>query len=173
MALDYVPGRPPLRTWLVPVLATIAGSGVSLLPIVAQSPILPSCGLLMALGWRLLRPEMWGAWVALLLGLSDDLISGAPIGSAMALWTIVFLAFDIADHRRVWRDHWVDWQLAAAGITVCTLGAWAIARFSGGAGPLWTVVPQALLAILAFPAAARLCASIDRWRLGEGAATSV
>ena len=172
MASRYASEKAPVRTWLVPILSTVAGSAVALLPIVAQSPILPSCGLLIALGWRLLRPEMWGAWVALPLGLADDLISGAPIGSAMALWTLAFLALDIADHRRIWRDYWVDWQLAAWAIGACAIGAWGLAWFSGGAGPLWTIVPQASLGILVFPAAARFCAAIDRWRLGEGAATS-
>ena len=151
---------------------TIAADSVSLMPLVVQAPVFPSAGLLMALAWRLLRPEMWGAWVALPLGFADDLITGAPLGSAMALWTLAFLMLDIADHRRVWRDMGVDWQLAAATIAIVQAGAWVLAWFSGGAGPLWTIVPQILLGILAFPAAIRLAAAMDRWRLGKGAATS-
>lgn len=164
-------GRQPARTWILPLASTVAGSAVSLLPFVAESAAWPSFGLLIALGWRMLRPEMWGAWVALPLGLIDDLIGGAPLGSAMALWTIVFLGLDIADARRVWRDLAVDWQLAALAILFVTLGAWGIAAFSSGAGPIWTVIPQAFLGILLFPAAARACAAMDRWRLGKGAAS--
>lgn len=160
-----------MRLWLVPVASTLAGSAISLLPLVAEAPMLPSFGLLMALGWRLLRPEMWAAWVALPLGLADDLIGGAPLGSAMALWTIAFLGLEIADHRRVGRDLWVDWQLAAVALAFCAFGAWALAWFSGGAGPAWTMLPQAAFGILGFPAAARLCATMDRWRLSKGAAT--
>jgi len=172
MASYYDDGRRPLRTWAVSVLSTIAGSALSLLPFVAQSAVWPAFGLLVALGWRMLRPEMWGAWVALPLGLIDDLIGGAPLGTSAALWTITFLAMDLADHRRVWRDLAVDWQLAAVAILFVTAGAWAIAVFSGGAGPLWTVAPQALLGALLFPAAMRVCAALDRWRLGKGAATT-
>ena len=171
MPTAYAAERHPWRTWLVPIASTIAGSCVALLPLVVQAPFLPSFGLLMALGWRLLRPEMWGAYVALLLGLVDDLIGGAPLGSAMALWTIAFLALDITDHRRVWRDALLDWQLAAFAIIFVSLGAWALAWFSGGAAPIWTVLPQAVLGIFAFPFAGRFCAALDRWRLSKGAAS--
>ena len=153
------------RLWLVPIASTLAGSALALLPAIVSVPVLPPLGLLMALGWRLLRPEMWPAWVALPLGLADDLIGGAPLGSAMTLWTIAFLGFDIADSRPMWRDHWLDWWLAAAAILLCALGAWGIAAFSGGAGALWTILPQTTLAILLFPPIARLCARLDTWRL--------
>lgn len=154
-----------VRLWLVPVLSTLAGSSLTLLPFVATAPVLPPFGLLMALGWRLLRPEMWPAWVALPLGLADDLIGGAPLGSAMAWWTIAFLGLDFADHRPMWRDHWLDWGLACLCIVTCGIGSWAFARFVAGGGPLWPAVPPMLLAIVVFPAVARLCAALDHWRL--------
>jgi len=153
------------RLWLVPVLSTLLGSATALLPFVVSAPVLPPLGLLMVLAWRLLRPEMWPAWVALPLGLADDLLSGAQIGSAMTLWTITFLAIDVADHRPMWRDYWLDWGLAGIAIMFCTLGAWALEGFAEGVGLLWPVVPQIALAILVFPAVARLCARLDRWRL--------
>lgn len=157
----------PLRSrlWIVPVASTLVGSAATLLPIVAHAPALPSLGLLMALAWRLLRPEMWPAWVALPLGLADDLIGGAPIGCAMALWTIAFLAIDAADARPTWRDHWQDWWLAGTAIAGVGVGGWAFARFTAGGGALWPLLPQLVLGILLFPAAQRLCARLDRWRL--------
>ncbi|WP_174273805.1 rod shape-determining protein MreD [Sphingomonas bacterium] len=169
---DYDQDRLPARLWLIPILSTAAGSSLSLVPLVVQTPILPPFGLLVALAWRLLRAEMWGAWVALPLGLIDDLIGGAPLGTAMTLWTVAFLGLDIADHRIVWRDLWTSWQLAIFAIGFCGIGAWGLAWLAGGAGPLWTIAPQSLLAILCFPAAMRMVSAIDRWRLGKGAATS-
>lgn len=171
--LSIEPDRQSTRIWLIPIASTLAGSLLATLPFVGQFPLLPSFGLLIALGWRLLRPEMWGAWVALPLGLADDLISGAPLGSAMACWTIVFLGMDIADHTRVWRDPAVDWQLAAGAILFASAGGWAIALLTAGAGPAWIWVPQAILGILLFPAAARACGLMDRWRLGNAAATGL
>jgi rod shape-determining protein MreD len=155
------------RLSLVPILSTLAGSATAVLPFITTAPILPPLGLVMALAWRLLRPEMWPAWVALPLGLADDLLSGAQIGSATTLWTIAFLAIDVADHRPMWRDHWLDWGLASIAILFCALGGWALQDFAEGAGLLWPVLPQAALTILVFPAAARLCARLDRWRLAR------
>ena len=167
--LGEVPERRPARLWLVPVLSTLAGSALSVSPFVVTVPLMPPLGLLMLVAWRLLRPEMWGAWVALPLGLADDLIVGAPLGSGMAVWTIVLLGLDVADHRLLWRDYWADWGLAIAALSFATLAAWAIALFSGGAGPPWTAAVQALFAALLFPTAARLCRMLDKWRLGDRA----
>lgn len=153
------------RVRIVPVLSTIAGSAMSLLPIIAVSPALPPFGLLMLLGWRLLRPELWQAWIALPLGLADDLIGGQPLGSTMALWTTTLLVLDLVDNRMVWRDYWIDWLVAAVAILFCLGGSWMFARFTGGGGTILALVPQIAIAIFCFPAVARLCVVLDRWRL--------
>ncbi len=155
----------PRRARWVPIATVLAGSLVTLLPIVADWPLLPPFGLLMLLGWRLLRPEMWPSWITLPLGLFDDLFSGQPLGSAMALWTIVFVAFDMMDNRAVWRDYWMDWLTAAAAIIFCLAGGVGLVAFTTGGGHLLAIVPQTIITILLFPAAMRLCAALDRWRL--------
>lgn len=154
-----------VRARIVPILSTLAGSAVAIAPFIAASPALPPFGLLVLLAWRLLRPELWQAWVALPLGLADDLVGGAPLGSAMALWTATFLALDAVDNRLVWRDYWVDWLVAAIAIIFCIGGAWLLAGLTGGGGTVLAIVPQIALSIFCFPAVARLCAKLDRWRL--------
>jgi rod shape-determining protein MreD len=161
-------GRPsPWRLQGVPIATTVIGSCVALLPIVTTVPVLPPFGLLMALGWRLLRPELWPAWMALPLGLTDDLITGAAPGTAMTLWTIAFLVIDLIDSRPMWRDHWLDWWIATGAILWCAIGNWAIGRFVSGGGTLWAMIAPTILAVLAFPPIARLCALLDRWRLAK------
>jgi len=156
----------PARAWIVPIVSTVLGSALAaLLPYVALSPSLPPFGLLMLLGWRLLRPELWRVWIALPLGLADDLLSGRPPGSAMTLWTLIFLVLDMVDSRFLWRDHWQDWLLAGVAITFAIAGGWAIAAFQGGGGTIWIVIPQIVMTIFCFPPAERLCAVLDRWRL--------
>lgn len=157
--------RPPLRLWLIPALGVVAGSAVALLPISAPIPLIPPCGLLMLLGWRLLRPELWQAWIGLPLGLADDLIGGAPLGSAMILWTIILIGLDIVDYRLVWRDRQTDWSLAAWAIAFAALGGWLLSWLAGGAGPLPTVLFPSLFGMLCYPLAARICARLDRIRL--------
>lgn len=164
---DLLGQRLPWRLHIVPVASTLIGSCAGLLPFVASAPVIPPFGLLMALGWRLLRPELWPAWMALPLGLADDLITGATPGTAMTLWTIAFLGIDLIDSRPMWRDHWLDWWIATSAILFCAVGTWAIGAAISGGGLLVPLVPPALIAVFAFPPIARLCAMLDRWRLAK------
>ncbi|WCT73325.1 rod shape-determining protein MreD [Sphingomonas naphthae] len=157
----------PPRRWTigVPIASTLAGSAVAALPFVLSAPLLPSFGLLMLLSWRLLRPEMWAAWIALPLGLADDLLTGNALGSAAALWTATLLVLDRLDGVMVWRDHWADWAIAAIAIQCCAIGEWLLSGFVGGQGSFAALAPQVIAALLCYPAAVRITASLDRWRL--------
>ena len=157
-----------LRARLVPVLSTLGGSAVALLPTVALAPNWPPFGLLMLLGWRLLRPEMWPAWVGLPLGLADDLLTGQTLGTGMVTWTACLMLADLVEVRLLWRDYVQEWLIAALAIAGAILCDWAIATWTGGAAPLRLVVPQMLTSILCFPIIGRLCALLDRWRLATG-----
>jgi rod shape-determining protein MreD len=149
----------------VPVGSVMVGSLMSALPIIAHSPVLPPLGLLMLLGWRLLRPELWPAWIGIPLGLFDDMLSGQPIGSAIALWSIALLAIEGAERRLIWRDFAHDWALAAVALGFCIAGGWLFIYFQGFGGPLITLAPQMVASALLYPTIARLCNLLDRWRL--------
>jgi rod shape-determining protein MreD len=160
-----VPRTLPPRAYILPVASTLAGSALAALPLVAAAPILPPFGLLMALGWRLLRSELWGAWVALPLGLADDLLTGAPLGTSMILWTTCFLVFDVMDNRLIWRDHWQDWLVASAALAFCLAGGWLLLRIDGAGGSILLLLPQYFVGVCCIPLAVRICAVLDRWRL--------
>ncbi|GAA0742076.1 rod shape-determining protein MreD [Sphingomonas sp. ABOLD] len=164
MALDLQPlGVPPPRPrarWLAPLSIALA-SLVTIVPVIATVPFLPPFGLLMLLGWRLLRPDALRVWAAAPLGLFDDLLSGQPFGSAMFLWMACMLIIDVLETRIVWRNFWQDW-LIAAGATGFVLIA---GRFL--ASPISAKVDAALLlqagaSAMLFPLASRLCAWLDR-----------
>lgn len=156
-----------LRVQAIPLGTTMAGSALGLLPIVADWPALPPFGLLMLLGWRLLRPELWPAWIGLPLGLFDDLMSGLPIGSSMFLWTGTLLLLDIVDSRFIWRDYWVDWLLASLLVVACTAGAIPLSGVSESGPALLVSIPRIAFAILCIPIVMRLCLHLDRLRLGR------
>lgn len=162
---------PPPGTFFqqaVPAVTVLLASLITaVLPYVATAPIVPPLGFLMLLGWRLLRSDIWPVWGAAPLGLFDDLLNGAPIGTAMALWTISFIAIDLIDRRFVWRDHWQDWAIAAAAITAYLLVALAFETFAGGGTPAILLLPQIIFSILVFPIVSRIAAVFDRWRLGR------
>ncbi len=154
-----------VRARAVPIVSTMIASLISLLPIVAQAPVLPPLGMLTLLAWRLLRPEFWRIWAPLPLGLWDDLFSGQPLGSAMLVWTLAFFIIDAVDKWLMWRDYWQDWLVAAGIISFVIAADFLIAVATGGGGSIRVVVPQAIGSILFFPLIVRLCAALDRWRL--------
>jgi rod shape-determining protein MreD len=157
-----------LRRRFVPLASTIFAMLLGLLPIVTSSLWVPNLAFLMLLTWRLVRPEIWQAQVALLLGLLADLIvPGAPLGQSMLLWTVIFLALDYADYLHGGRDYWLDWTLAAAAIIFHSAGVWYIALLMGAKVSIIVMVPQLILSILAYPIMARVVLWLDRWRLAR------
>jgi rod shape-determining protein MreD len=156
-----------LRFRYVPLLSTLAAVLLALTPLVAVSLWVPNLGFLVLITWRLLRPEIWPAQMALALGLAADLVSGAPLGQSMLLWTAAFLAFDYADGLLGVRDYWLDWVLAAAAILFHSAGVWYIALLMGSGVSFWIMIPQLVLSILSYPIAARLVLALDRWRLAR------
>lgn len=157
--LDDAPD-PGLRRF-VPAATVVAGSSLTLWPVVASFPFLPPFGLLMLLGWRLARPERVRIWTPLPLGLFDDLVSGQPLGCAMLLWTVCFFVIDLLDQRLASRDFWQDWLVATGAISLCVVAGRLLAT-PIGAHVDTALLLQGTVAILLFPLATRLCVMFDR-----------
>ena len=155
------------RRRFVPVGSTLAASLLALLPIVAASPLIPEISLLVVIAWRLLRPEIWPAQMALGLGLFNDFVAGHPLGQSMATWTAIFLACDYIDSRLGFRDYWMDWLIAAAAISFYTAVGWYIGAIMGSRIPFSVMLPQIAVTTLVYPLAARLVLALDRWRLAR------
>jgi rod shape-determining protein MreD len=151
----------------VPIVSTVLAILLGLFPLVVVSPLIPDIGFLVLLTWRLLRPEIWMPTIALGLGLFDDLVSGHPIGQSMALWTTIFLAFDLVDNRIDYKDFWFDWLYASLAIILHTAGAWYIGVFMDDTSSFTQLLPQIGFTILAYPVMARLVLGLDRWRLAR------
>lgn len=158
---SFTPPPTALERQAVPVITTMIGSLAVLFPVISTEPLMPPFGLMVFLGWRLLRGDIWPLWIGLPLGLWDDLFSGQPIGTAMCGWTAVMLVLDALDRRTPFRDHRQDWILAGLAITGYLFFALIIA--DGATTPL-VLVPQILLSALLYPLVARACAALDRWR---------
>jgi rod shape-determining protein MreD len=161
---QFAPPPTAFEQQLIPVVSVMLASLAPLLPMIISAPVVPPFGFMMLLAWRLLRNDLWPVWAALPLGAFDDLFSGAPIGTAMALWTMAFIAIDAIDRRFVWRDFGQDWGIAIAFVAAYLLLAlW----FSAGVVPLWALMPQLVFAALLLPMIGRTTAMLDRWRLGR------
>lgn len=151
----------------VPAASVVAASALSLLPIVASIGWVPDFGFLLLIAWRLLRSDAIPGWWAAPLGLVNDLLTGAPIGLSMALWTAAILALDLLDRRTMWRDYWVEWALAAVLLLGNDAARWRIDAAMGAPLPFTAVLPSLLIAVLVFPLAAWAASALDRWRLGR------
>ncbi len=151
----------------IPAASVMLGSLTTLLPQISLYPMLPPFGLLILLAWRMIVRDLWPVWAALPLGFFDDIFSGQPLGSAMLLWTLVFLVLDIFDRWMMWRDFRQDWAIAGTLITVVLLVGLGIANSSGGDTSALVILPQILVSVLMFPLMVRLCAWLDvlRWTL--------
>ena len=159
----FAPSAPRWQRIGVPVASVLIGSLVTIVPVIALNPVLPPFGLLVLLGWRLLRPELFPIWAAAPFGLFDDCVSGQPLGSAVLLWTVSFFAIELFDTRLVWRDFWQDWMIAALAISFCLIGGRLIASPIAAHVDTMLLV-QILLSVLLFPLIARLVAWLDRKR---------
>ena len=152
---------------IIPAASVLALSALAILPVVADRGGWPDFGFLMLIAWRLLRADAWPAWWAAPLGFTNDLLTGAPIGFSVALWTAVMLAMDLVDRRTQWRDYWIEWTLAAVLILAGEAAEWKVAVWSGAPVPFAHMLPSITVSILAFPLFAALASRLDRWRLGQ------
>jgi rod shape-determining protein MreD len=162
----FAPVLPARRARALPWITVMAGSLVTVVPIVATIPVLPPFGLLLLLAWRLLARYALRPWAAAPLGFFDDLLSGQPMGSAVLLWSLCFLVITLVEQRLAFRDFWQDWLLAAGAIALSLLAG----RFLAVSLDRPVDVPVAMqigVSILIFPLATRLVARIDRKR-GQG-----
>ncbi len=155
----------PILAFAVPWLLVMLGSLSPTWPIIASAPVVPPFGFLLLVAWQLLRPGLFPVWAGLPLGLFDDLYSGQPFGSAVLLWSIAMIGLDLLEVRFPWRGVLSNWLSASAIITVYLILAAQISRASGGTEALAVILPQVLLAVLAYPISAKLVGMADKFRL--------
>ena len=152
-AVSALPAGSVMLATLVPVI----------LPVIATHPILPPLAMMMFVGWRLARPEAIPIWAPPLLGLFDDLFSGQPLGSAMLLWSLIWLTCDLIDQRLVARDFWQDWLIAGGAIAgYLILGRLIATPFSAHVDTI--LLLQIIVSVMLYPVAVRLIAWLDRKR---------
>lgn len=159
----FAPPLPPARARALPWSSVVAGSLLTALPVIAPAPLLPPCGLVMLLAWRLLSRFALRPWAAAPLGLADDLVSGQPLGSAVLLWSLCFLGIEMVEQRLIIRDFWQDWLIATGAIALCLTAGRLLA--TPLTAPIDAAVAcQIVASALLFPLATRIVAWIDAKR---------
>lgn len=161
---DYAP---PVRArvYVLPAATVLLGSLLTAWPAIVSTPVLPPLGLMMLLGWRLLRSDVWPVWAGLPLGLIDDLYSGHPVGTAMFSWTTILIILSLLDFRVVWRNWWLEWLIGSLALSGALIVGGLLARAGSLPALLPMIAPQWLLSIALLPLFMQLAALLDRWRL--------
>src|SRR3546814_17413796 len=92
---------------------------------------------------------MWPVWIGLPLGLWDDLFSGAPIGTAVGLWTLASIAIAYSSQRIYWRGFFHDWAIAALLVAIIQSLAALLPHPTPQPGKvLGIVLPQTIISAL-------------------------
>lgn len=149
----------------VPAASVVAASSLAALPIVSDTGWYPDFGFLLLIAWRLLRSDVWPSWWAAPLGLVNDILTGAPIGFSVTLWTAAMLFIELVERRTIWRDYWIDWALAALLLLAYEAAEWRVAQMMEASVAFLSILPPFLIAVFAYPIAAGIAAKLDRWRL--------
>jgi len=154
--------------WLVyglPYASILIGSILPALALAGAMPIVPPLGFITLIAWRMLRPGLIPPFAGALLGAFDDLFSGQPFGSGIALFSLASLALEWLDRRFPWRNYLQDWASAAMIIALYLLASIAVSGAELSAPLLIACAPVIALSMLIYPVIARIVAALDRLRL--------
>ena len=157
----------PWRARTVHYVTIMIASFVPFVFLADVMPLLPPLGLMLFLGWRIMRPGLLPLWAGVPMGAFDDLFSGQPFGSGVLLWSLAMIVLDVLEARFPWRGFWQDWFTAGLGAAAYILVAMVVSGAQPTITMVLTCVPQIALAILLYPVIARLIAGFDRFRLSR------
>ena len=157
----------PVIAYAVPWATVALASILPGWPLIAVVPIMPPLGFMTLLAWRQLRPGLLPVWAAVPLGVIDDLFNGQPFGCALVLWSVTMVGLDIIEARFPWRNFLTDWLVAAGLIVVYLIAELLIANRAGAGTPWALILPQMVLAVIAYPIVGRVLGWLDRWRLAR------
>ncbi len=149
----------------IPVISILLGSLLPILFVASAVPLVPPMGMMILLGWRLVRPGIIPVWAGFPLGIWDDLFSGFPFGSAVLLWSMALLGIEALEARFPWHGFFQDWLTAGLILSTYLLVATLLSGGHGSFPMLLALIPQLLLSLMLFPIISRMIARLDRLRL--------
>lgn len=155
----------PVLAYAIPPLSIIFASILPTLFVASAAPLLPPLGFLALMAWRIVRPGLLPIWAGFPLGAVNDLFSGQPFGSAILLWSLAMMGYEIIDSRFPLRSFGQEWFNLTVAAVIYLFSA---ALFSGATltlPMLTSILPQLLLSALLIPIIARMVARLDKLRL--------
>lgn len=146
----------------VPTLSSAIAILLMSAPLLVPVPALPHLGFLAIACWSLFQPELMPAWAAFLLGLLADAVLALPFGTNATLLPLLSASIGAVGRYFGTRPFVADWVLVTLLSFLYAIIGWRLLSFAGGELPLSPLMTQAATTALAYPAAAALCARLQR-----------
>ena len=161
---------------LVPVLTTIAAATITILPlrIPGYAALTPAFALMAAYHWTIYRPDLLPPLALFAVGLTEDLLTGAPAGGSALM--LLLARAGVLRFRRYFVDRafpfvWSGFTLLAG---VGMLGLWALhCLIDLTLLDLRATIFRTVLTIAAFPAASFLLGRTQRRLMGPARLATV
>ncbi len=147
---------------LMPSFTVLLAMLLMALPLPLAWGVMPNFAWLLVIIWASLQPRLMPAWVALVLGLLADLVSGMPLGVQGFLFTASVIAVRLVEARMEGRSLALDWLFAAILLLAGHVIGWQLLGFTGNRAPLLPMLAQAGITLLAYPPAMALAARVRR-----------
>ena len=157
----------------VPALAALVAVVLAVMPVGIPrfAEVTPFLALIVVFYWSVYRPDLLPVWAVFLLGLCQDLLTGAPTGLA-ALVLVLVHGLAVSQRRvllgQTFAVEWAGFLLAASGAAVL---AWLLSSLWHTAlvAPMPFAI-QALVTVALYPLGAWLLAQAARYARPDGLA---
>lgn len=146
----------------IPAATVFVSMLLMMLPFPLAIGALPNMALLFVIIWAILQPRLMPVWLAFLLGLLHDMISGMAPGHMGLIFTIAVAAVRLAEARFDVHNLVVDWAFTAVVVLFTTFLSWQLWAFVGMPATLWPMLVQAALTIASYPVAIAIAAHLQR-----------
>ncbi|QMW22442.1 rod shape-determining protein MreD [Sandaracinobacteroides saxicola] len=146
----------------LPTLSIALAALLMSAPLPLPLSILPNLPLLLLICWLWVMPSLLPSWLAFLLGLLLDAVTGAPLGLNATLFALAVVAVPLSDTMMDAHSLLLDWLFAALLIIGFQLLSWGLlALVNRPVAPL-LLLAQAGTSILAYPLAVWLVERLQR-----------
>ena len=148
--------------WFVPAATVLLLLILLTAPIILPWPALPALGLVAVFVWATFQPGLMPPWLAFVLGLVADMLSGLPFGVQATLFALTALFVRIFERRFGHHRFGFDWIVMGGLAIAYAVLQWQFLGFAGVDGPLQPLLLQAVSTTVIYPFVVLLCARIQR-----------
>lgn len=148
--------------WLVPATTVLLLVTLTTAPIILPWPALPALGFVAVFVWTTFQPGLMPPWLAFVLGLATDALTGAPFGVSATLFALTALFVRLFERRFGHHRFGFDWIVLALLSFAYALVGQQLLVLAGVKAPLTPMIIQAAATALSYPFVVLICGRVQR-----------